>query len=198
MTAHGDGPRGRRACRGHQQTGSRSRRLPRAAARRSLRIRMHTVRRQRPPRTAPGFAGAEAGSPGLRAYCPSDRPASAAAGIPLLARGAEGRRSLQPGGCSPLPTSSPIQTSTCPGTATTAPSSAKFLISCGKAARGALAVIHLTNQRSSRMSPSEVRAPAGAGGNTPQAIGAAGGEEPCRHHRPSQARTLLARAHPRR
>jgi hypothetical protein len=38
----------------------------------------------------------------------------------------------------------------------------------------------------------------GAGGNTPQAIPAAGGEEACRHRRPSRARTLLARAHPRR
>ena len=37
-----------------------------------------------------------------------------------------------------------------------------------------------------------------AGGNTPQAIAAAGGNEPYRHRRTSRARTLLARAHPTR
>ena len=37
-------------------------------------------------------------------------------------------------------------------------------------AAGARAVIHLTNQRSGRMSPSEVHAPSSAGGNTPQAV----------------------------
>ena len=47
-----------------------------------------------------------------------------------------------------------------PGSATAAPSSASCLVTCGKAVHGALAVIHLTNQRSSRMSPSEVGAPA--------------------------------------
>ena len=37
-------------------------------------------------------------------------------------------------------------------------------------AAGARAVIHLTNQRSARMSLSEVHAPSSAGGNTPQAV----------------------------
>ena len=62
--------------------------------------------------------------------------------------------------CSSLPTSSPTHTSTCAGVATDAPSSAVLPGHVhGKAVHGALAVIHLTNQRSSRMSPSEVHAP---------------------------------------
>jgi hypothetical protein len=69
---------------------------------------------------------------------------------------------------------------------------------CGKAVRGALAVIHLTNQRSSRMSPSEVHAPAAPGATPPQGMPAAGGKEPCRHRRTSQAQIMLARAYGRR
>ena len=45
------------------------------------------------------------------------------------------------------------------------------------------------------MSPSEVHAPDRAGGNTPQAVEATGGNEPCRHRRTSQALSLDLRAH---
>jgi hypothetical protein len=65
----------------------------------------------------------------------------------------------------------------------------------GKAVRGALPVLRLTNQRSSRMSPPEVHAPA-VPGSTPPAVTAAGGEEPCRRRRVGLPFPRLARRHP--
>jgi hypothetical protein len=59
----------------------------------------------------------------------------------------------------------------------------------GKAVHGALAVIHLTNQRSRRMSRSEVHAPTVRGAHPP-AMRTAGGM-PYRHCRTSQTRTLI-------
>src|SRR5579875_3575987 len=64
----------------------------------------------------------------------------------------------------------------------------------GRPSIGALAVIHLTNQRSSRMSPSEVHAPTVPVATPPRPSTAAGGSEPCRHCRTSQAQVLLAQA----
>jgi hypothetical protein len=55
---------------------------------------------------------------------------------------------------------------------------------------GALAVIHLTNQRSQPHVPFRGSRTSDAGGNTPQAMTTAGGKEPYRHHRTPQARDL--------
>jgi len=56
----------------------------------------------------------------------------------------------------------------------------------GRPPIGALAVIHLTNQRSSRMSPSEVHAPTAPVATPPRPSTAAGGDKPYRHRRTSQ------------
>jgi hypothetical protein len=55
------------------------------------------------------------------------------------------------------------------------------LVLRGKAVHGALAIIHLTNQRSSRMSPSEIHAPTMPAATPPRPSTAAGGNEPYRH-----------------
>ncbi len=75
-----------------------------------------------------------------------------------------------------------------------APSIVSGLDLSGKAVHGALAVIHLTNQRSSRMSPSEVHAPTVPAATPPRPSTAAGGNEPYRHRRTSQTQIMLARA----
>jgi hypothetical protein len=55
------------------------------------------------------------------------------------------------------------------------PSVVSSLVVLGKAVHGALAVIHLTNQRSSRMSPSEVVAPTAPAATPPRPSTTAGG-----------------------
>jgi hypothetical protein len=67
-----------------------------------------------------------------------------------------------------------------------------------KTVHGALAGIHLTNQRSSGMFRPEVHPPAMPASNTPAGPKSCMGNEPCRHRRTSQAWTVLAPAHPRR
>ena len=70
--------------------------------------------------------------------------------------------------CSVLPMSRPIHTVVSSGVRTATPSGVSP--SFHRKAAGALAVIHLTNQRLARMSPSEVHAPNSAGGNTTWAV----------------------------
>ena len=98
--------------------------------------------------------------------------------------------------CSLLPTSSPTHTSTCPGCGHLMPLPARSAWSHAREGRRRCARRHPPYESAIKPHvPIRGLRTSGAGGNTPQAIPAAGGKEPCRHRRPSRARTLLARAH---
>ena len=72
------------------------------------------------------------------------------------------------------------------------------LVPVGKAVLGALAVIHLTNQRSIACPHQTFTHPNQAGGNTPQAVKATGGNEPCRPSRTSRTHSMPAEGPPTR
>ena len=89
---------------------------------------------------------------------------SASSFAPAPANSGEPAASSTSATCSVLPMSRPIHTVVSSGVPTATPSGVSP--SFRWKAAGALAVIHLTNQRLARMSPSEVHAPNSAGGNT--------------------------------
>ena len=101
--------------------------------------------------------------------------------------------------CSLLPTSSPTHTSTCPGCGHLRPFLARAAWSPVREGRPWCARRHPPYESAIKPHvPIRGSRTDRAGGNTPQAIPAAGGNEPYRHRRTSRTRTLLARAHRRR
>ena len=157
----------------------------------------------RPPPGRAGRSSRAGRSPGPASPCPAARSSSASRSAWSLATARANSRSPSSSRtsakCSSLPTSSPTHTSTCVRCGHRCPFLACLPVTCaGRPSSGALAVIHLTNQRSSRMSPSEVHAPTVPVATPPRPSPAAGGNEPYRHRRTSQAQTVLARAQRRR